>query len=42
VRNLYKILLGTPAWKRQLGRYTCRMEDNIKVDLKEIECEDVD
>jgi hypothetical protein len=28
--------------KRLLGRTICRWEDNIKVDLKEMGCEDVD
>jgi hypothetical protein len=35
VRNAYKILVGKPKGKRQLGRPRRRWEDNIKIDLKE-------
>ena len=31
-----KILTGTPAGKRSLGRPTRRWKDNIRIDLKEI------
>ena len=31
---LSKILTGTPAGKRPLGRPRCRWDDNIKMDLK--------
>jgi hypothetical protein len=40
LRNAYKILVGKPEGKRPLERL--RWEDNIKVDLKEIVCENDD
>ena len=36
VRSAFKILTGTTARKRHLGRPRHRWEDNIKMDLKEI------
>ena len=35
-RTAFKILTGTPAGKRPLGRPRHRWEDNIRMDLKEI------
>jgi hypothetical protein len=35
-RGVYKILVGKPKGKRQLGRPRCRREDNIKMDLQEV------
>ena len=35
-RSALKILIGTPAGKRPLGRPRDRCEDNIRMDLKEI------
>jgi hypothetical protein len=35
-RNLYRLLVGKPEGKRQLGRPRRRWIDNIKVDLLEI------
>ena len=35
-RSAFKILTGTPAGKRPLGKSRCRWEDNIRMDLKEI------
>jgi hypothetical protein len=35
-RNAYKIFVGKPEGKRQLGRPSCRWEDNIKMDLREV------
>ena len=35
-RSAFKILSGTPAGKRPLGRPRRRWEDNIRIDLKEI------
>jgi hypothetical protein len=35
-RSAFKILRGTPAGKRPLGRPRCRCEDNIRMYLKEI------
>jgi hypothetical protein len=35
-RNAYRKLVGMPEGKRPLGRYRCRLEDNINMDLREI------
>jgi hypothetical protein len=35
-KNVYKILVGKPEGKRQLGRPRQRWEDNIKINPKEI------
>ena len=35
-RSTFKILTGTPAGKKPLGRPKHRWEDNIRMDLKEI------
>ena len=35
-RSALKILTGTPAEKRPLGRPSPRWKDNIRMDLKEI------
>jgi hypothetical protein len=35
-RNVYKILVGKPEGKRQLGRPRFRWEDNTKIDVREI------
>jgi hypothetical protein len=35
VRGVYRVLVGSPEGKRQLGRPRRRWEDNIKMDLKE-------
>ena len=35
-KSAFKILTGTPAGKRPLGRPRHIWEDNIKMDLKEI------
>jgi hypothetical protein len=32
-RNAYRLLVGKPEGKRQLGRPRCRWVDNIKMDL---------
>jgi len=44
IRNAYKILVGKPEGKRQLGRPGCRWEDNVtsRMDLKEVVREGVD
>jgi hypothetical protein len=34
--NAYKIFVGKPEEKRQLGRPKCRWVDNIKMDFREI------
>src|SRR5215469_9583 len=35
-RGVYRVLVGKPEGKRQLGRPRPRWEDNIKMDLKEV------
>jgi hypothetical protein len=35
-RGVYRVLVGRPEGKRQLGRPRRRWEDNIKMDLREI------
>jgi hypothetical protein len=41
-RNACKILLGKPEGKRPLGRPRRMLEDNIKIDLREIEKDGID
>jgi hypothetical protein len=36
VRNSYDILVGKPEGKRPLGRPRRRLEDNIRMDIREI------
>jgi hypothetical protein len=36
MRNTYKILVGKPEWKRQLGGSRRRWEDDTRMDLREI------
>jgi hypothetical protein len=38
MKNVYKILVGKPETKRPLGRPRCIWKNNIKIDVKEIEC----
>jgi hypothetical protein len=35
-RGVYRVLVGRPEGKRQLGRPRRRWKDNIKTDLREI------
>jgi hypothetical protein len=42
VRNPYRILIGKPEGKRPLGRPRRRLENNIKMHLREIGLEGVD
>jgi hypothetical protein len=35
-RGAYRILVGRPEGRRQLGRHKRRWEDNIKMDLQEV------
>jgi hypothetical protein len=35
-RNAYRIWVGKPGGNRPLGRPRRRLEDNIKIDLREI------
>ena len=37
-RGVYRVLMGKPGGKRQLGRPRRRWEDNIKMDLQEVGC----
>jgi hypothetical protein len=41
-RVVYRILVGKPEVKRPLGRPRRRRGDNIKIDVKEVGCGDVD
>jgi hypothetical protein len=41
-RNSYRLLLGKPEGKRPLGRPRRRWVENIRMDLGEVECGDVD
>jgi hypothetical protein len=36
---VYRVLVGKPERKRQLGRPRRRWENNIKMDLQEVWCE---
>ena len=40
-RGVYRVLMGKPEGKRPLGRPTRRWEDNIKMDLQEVEAEEI-
>ena len=40
--GVYRVLVGKPERKRPLGRIKRRWEDNIKMDLQEVGCGDVD
>jgi hypothetical protein len=41
-QNAYRILVGKPEGRRQLGRPRRRCVDNIKIDLREIGWDGVD
>jgi hypothetical protein len=41
-RNAYRLLVGKPEGKRQLGRPRRRWADNIRTDLGEVGLGDVD
>jgi hypothetical protein len=41
-RNAYRILVGKPEGRKPVGRQICGWAENIKIDLKEIECDVVD
>jgi hypothetical protein len=41
-RGAYRVLLGKCEGKRLLGRPKLRWEDNIKMDLQEVGCGDMD
>jgi len=40
--SIYSVLVGKAERKRPLGRPRRRWEDNIKTNLQEVECEDMD
>jgi len=41
-RGVYRVLMGRPEGKRPLGRPRHRWEDNIKMDLQDLGCGDID
>ena len=41
-RDVYRVLVRKPEGKRPLGRPSRRWEDNIKMDLQEVGCGDMD
>jgi len=41
-RAVYRGLVGKPEGKKQLGRPKHRWVDNIKIDLQEVVCRDMD
>ena len=40
--SVYRVLVEKPEGKRPLGRSRCRWEDNIKIDLQEVGCGNLD
>jgi hypothetical protein len=38
VRGAYNILVRRPEERRPLGRPRCRWEDNIKMELRDVDC----
>jgi hypothetical protein len=41
-RGVYRVFVGKPEGKRQLGRLRRRWADNIKMDLQEVGCRGMD
>jgi hypothetical protein len=41
-RGAYRVLVGKPEGKRLFGRSRSRWKDNIKMDLQEVRCGDMD
>ena len=41
-RDAYRVLVGKPKGKRPRGRLRSRWDDNIKTDLQEVGCGDMD
>ena len=37
-RGVYRVLVGKPGGKRQLGRPRRKLEDNIEKDLQKVRC----
>jgi len=42
MKGVYRVLVGKPEIKRPFGRPRRRWEDNIKMDLQEVGCGDMD
>jgi hypothetical protein len=42
MRGVYRIRVGKPEGKRQLGRSKCRWENNIKMDFQAVVCGSMD
>jgi hypothetical protein len=42
MRSAYRVFVGKPEGKKQLGRPSHKWEDNIKMDLQEVEWGTVD
>jgi len=40
-RGVHRVSVGKPEGKRPIGRHRRRWEDNIKMDLQEVGCEDL-
>jgi hypothetical protein len=41
-KGAYRVLVGKPEGKRQLGRPRCRWENNIKMNFQEVGCGGMD
>jgi hypothetical protein len=41
-RGVYRVLVGKPEGRRPMGRPRRRWEDNIRMDLREVGCGDMD
>jgi len=41
-RGVYRVLVRKPEGKKPIGRPRPKWEDNIKMDLKEVECESME
>ena len=41
-RGVFRVLVGKPGRKKPLGRSGRRWVDNIKMDLREVGCEEID
>jgi hypothetical protein len=41
-RVVYRVLVGKPEGKRQLGRPRLKWKDNIKMDIQEVGCRGMD
>jgi hypothetical protein len=41
-RAVYRVFVGKPNGKRPLGKFRCRWEDNINLDVQEVGCGGMD